>query len=347
MRIIFCLAILVYSLPALSQADRYDAAANWMQLKLDADVPVGLTVADTPIVVVSNRIMQKDSLRFMLQQRDGGKLHYFVVYNRSGIRHVLETQSLEEAVRYMPDKDRDWVTYVEGMGKLFTTDLERGIVLTGMYGVNTIMFDYPSINTSKKRLGNYFFALRNAKKIHADFQPVLTEIKSLRTQGKLGAGHLSMLYHSMGNNMIRQMVLRKKSSPINDCVWVDNIILNAPCVPQAGHRKWLGKVAFSSSIYVNYNPHDFTLGGALLVSKRNQLGMKLHRPVCPEVRYVNFHKLVNKEHNYFLDLPGRKRSSEKAFGYYNIIFHGNSADFADTAKYCRSYYKAIGWDILP
>ncbi len=333
--------------PAFAQTNRYDSDLYWMKLSLDTVPPVDIAVSDTPVVVVSNRIMKRDSLRFMVQERDGGHLHYFIVYSRNGRWHVFETPNLVTAIGYMPGKDRDWVTYVEGMGKLFTSDLERGITLSGLYGVNTIMFDYPSINTAKKQLGNYFFALHNARIIYKDFMPVLAEIKSLRERQQLGAGRLSMLYHSMGNNMIREIVRHKKISQLNDGIWVDNMLLNAPCVPQAGHRKWLSKVKFAKTIYIHYNPQDFTLGGAFLVSKKNQLGMKVHAPTCAEVRYINFHQLVGKEHSCFLNLPSGYIAPEKARRHYNTILHGNAIELSDNTSYSPSVYKHIGWDILP
>ncbi len=347
MRTILLLILLSLAVPALSRTDRYDTVPYWMKISLDVKPPTGLTHSDTPVIVISNRVMQKDSLRFMLQERDGRSLHYFIVYSRNGKWHVYETVNLEQAISYMPDKNRDWVTYVEGMGKLFTSDLERGITLTGLYGVNTIMFDYPSTNTSKKQMGNYFFALQNAKMVYRDFLPVLAQIKSLREQKKLGSGHLSMLYHSMGNNMIREMGRHKSISVLNDCVWVDNMVLNAPCVPQAGHRKWLGKIKFAKAIYIHYNPEDFTLGGAFLMSKQNQLGMKVQTPICDGICYINFHQLVGKEHSYFLNLPYGYPAPIQARRHYHRVLHGNAIELSDITTYSPSSYKHIGWDILP
>lgn len=343
--VLFVLSLL-FTISATAQYDWYNSDAFWSRLTLDAAPPSDISAADTPFVIVSNRRPDANSPRFMSQQRDNGTLHYFLVYSRNGLWHIYETANLAQSISLMPDKDRDWVAYVEGMGKLFTSDLERGFALSGMYGVNTLMFDYPSINTSKKQLGNYFFAMHNARTIYKDFTPVLAGFRRLRLHDSAGTGHLSLLFHSMGNNMIRESVRHKQLGSINECVWVDNLILNAPCVPQAGHRKWLGKVRFAKNIYVHYNPGDFTLGGAYLVSKKNQLGMKVKRHTCDNACYINFNTLVGKEHSYFLDLPNRYPSPPEAKRHFTALLHGSTIDTRLPA-YTPSAYRHIGWDIVP
>lgn len=349
MKNLITLSLLFISFAAGAQFEVYDGEPFWHRLSLDNTInPSAISDKDTAIVVVSNRLMQKDSTRFMSQKRDGHMLHYFFVYTHGGKWHIYETKDIEEAINYMPHKNRDWLAYVEGMGKLFTSDLERGITVSGMYGVNVIMFDYPSITSAKgKGLGNYFFAIGNAKTAYKDFTVVFADIKNLRSHHKMGTGHISMLFHSMGNNVMREMVRNDKLFVINDEVWVNNIILNEACVPQYRHRKWVDKIKFAQRIYIHYNPKDFTLGGAYLVSKLNQLGMKIKKPLSKQAEYINFHTLVGKEHSYFLSLPGRAPAKPEAMRHYTTVLHGNAAIFNDTNFYLPTAYKNIGWDVLP
>lgn len=349
MKKLVLLVLIAISFNAHAQFEVYDSAPFWHRLSLDNSInPAAISTNDTAMVVISNRIMQKDSMRFMSQKRDERMLHYFFVYTKGGKWHIYETKDIEEAISYMPDKNKDWLTYVEGMGKLFTSDLERGITVTGMYGVNVIMFDYPSISAAYgKGLGNYFFSVRNSKTAYKDFTVAFADIKSLRDHHKMGTGHISMLFHSMGNNVIREIVRHEKLFVINDEVWVNNIILNAPCVPQAGHRRWIDKIKFAERIYVHYNPKDYTLGGAYLVSKRNQLGMKINRQTSKHVEYINFHTLVAKEHSYFLSLPRRSPAKPEAIRHYRIVLHGNAADLDNMNAYIPGQYKHIGWDVVP
>lgn len=351
------IAILLTLLPLVTVAQRkpgnnpighFNDEAYWQKCAAVKHLPASpITAADTAIVVVSNRKPSTNPLRYTSEERDGTALYYYFVFSRNGKWNVLQVESLEKAIGYMPDKSRDWVMYVEGMGKLFTTDLYRGMSMAGQYNVNVIMFDYPSITTTKKSLGNYFFAIGNARKAYQDFIPAFERIKELHSTKNMGEGKVTMFYHSMGNHVIRQTVKHKKLEKINGSVWVDNIILNAPCVPRRGHKKWIDKISFAKAIYVNYNNEDFTLGGAYLMSKKLQLGHKPIRNISKKVTYVNFNTLCGKGHSNFLTLGGVQVCKPKAFDYYKTILHGNTVNVHDTSLFKPSEFKHIGYELLP
>lgn len=344
MRWILIFIISIIANNARAQLERYNSEAFWRRLSLDTKLLT--TEPDTAIVVATNRGMNKGDLRFMLEC-DSKDLHYFYVYAFDNQWHVLPAASLEQAIGYMPNKNNDWIIYVEGMGKLFTSGLERGMVVNGQYDVNVLLLDYPSITTTKKRLGNYYFALNKAKNCYRDFMPVLDTVKMLRSQKKLGSGHLTLFMHSMGNNMLREIVRNDRLQQLNDRVWVDNIILNAPCVPQKEHAEWLDEVQFGDRVYVNYNPRDYTLGGATLLSLKNQLGMKIKKPISRQVTYINFGKLVDRGHSNFISLPNRPPAPPEAIEHYTQLLHGHIIRFAKSNRYAPSEFRAIGWDILP
>ncbi len=352
MQYIFRLLILslLITLPSVgfAQFEYFNSEQFWGRLSLQ---PMGkqaeIAAGDTVIIVASNRASDTTGFRFFPERRDGKQIKYFVVYSSRGKWQVQPVQSLQDAVALMPDKNRDWVVYTEGMGKFFTTDLDRGMQLTGQYGVNVLLLDYPSITAFKKRLGNYFFARGNAKIAYKDFGPVLDTVQMLRERQLMGSGSMNLFFHSMGNIVMWQLVKKNKIDKINNSVWVDNLILNAPCVPQRGHRKWVDKIAFARRIYINYNQNDYTLGGAYLVSKRQQLGMKVKRPLSSKAIYVNFNTLADKGHSNFVNLYGRDRIPETAIEYYRVLFHGGAVNVQDSVKYRPSQYKAIGVDILP
>jgi hypothetical protein len=158
-RLLLALAFII-NLSAQGQGDYYNTPAFWSKLKVETKLESRYTKPDTAIIVVSNRATQDDKLRFMSEERDGKQLRYYYVYVRNGTWHVLPVQALKDAIQLMPERNRNWVVYTEGMGKLFTTDIYRGLSLAGQYGVNVILLDYPSITTTKSLMGNYFFAMR-------------------------------------------------------------------------------------------------------------------------------------------------------------------------------------------
>jgi hypothetical protein len=328
----------------------FNSETYWKKTRLIRQLPnYTITNADTPMVVISNRTYSGDSLRYMSESRSEKDLLYFFIFTHGGIWHVHPVESLEEAISLMPDKNRDWVTYTEGMGKLFTTDLTRGLLMAGQYHVNVIMFDYPSITTTKKSFGNYFFAIGNARHAYEYFAPATAHIKQLRKQGLMGNGKLTLFYHSMGNHVAKGIVRHHKLDAINDEVWVDNLVLNAPCVPRRGHKRWINKINYAKRIYINYNNEDFTLGGAYLASKKIQLGHKPIRNISRKenITYVNFNGMCGKGHSNFLTITGVQTCRPGASTYYNTILHGDSASVHDTKLFEQSKFKKIGWSLLP
>jgi hypothetical protein len=350
----FRLAIaLLLLLPAITRAQgnpiaHFNDEAYWQQCPMVRQLPASpIKASDTAIVVVSNRKPSNDALRYMSETRDGDTLRYYFVYSRGGRWNVLQVASLEKAIQYMPDKSRDWVMYTEGMGKLFTTDLYRGMSMAGQYGVNVILFDYPSITTTKKSLGNYFFAIGNARTAYKDFTPAFEDVKRLKEAGKLGTGNISMFYHSMGNHVIRQMVKHNKIDKLNGDVWISNVILNAACVPRRGHKRWINNISFAKGIYINYNQDDLTLKMAYLAGKKIQLGNKPVRNISSKAHYINFNTLCGSGHSNFLSLAGREPAKPAALQYYRTILHGQTPDMKDAKLFGVSSFKKIGVELNP
>lgn len=327
--------------------DFYNSEKFWNRLRIDSSSgALPITATDTAIVVVSNRGRQPADLRFMTEQRRD-TLSYFVVFSGKGVWQLRETNSLSEALRLLPENDKPWVVYTEGMGKLFTSDLERGMLLSGQYGVNVILLDYPSIRSDKGNLGNYRFAKKSAAAAYKDFVPVLDSIRILHQESPLLQGSLNLFFHSMGNKVVRELVLNHKLPVLNQGVWVDNLILNAPCVPQKKHKKWLDQIQFAKEIYVHYNPEDNTLKWARILSLHKQLGDRPRKPLSKKAVYVNFNEACGEGHSSFLNLPGRNPVSPRVISYYQRLFDGDTARVSDTALFEPSDYRGIGYDMLP
>jgi hypothetical protein len=128
---------------------------------------------------------------------------------------------------------------------------------------------------------------------------------------------------------------------------VDNLILNAPCVQQEGHCKWMDKIKFAKHIYIHYNPDDYTLSGAQLMSAHRQLGQKVQNPVSKRAYYINFNTLVGDGHSNFLSLHDREPAKKAALNHYRVLLHGDTIQLSNRKLYKPATYNKIGWDILP
>ena len=300
--------------------------------------------ADVIIAVASNRISRPGDVRFMSEERSDKELSYFLVFVKNGRWHVWRT-SLEAAIGGMKDANQDWVVYTEGFGKIFTTGIYRGLALADQHHVNVLYLDYPSYNTQKKMLGNYHFALSNAKRAGIDFVPLLDTVKRMRENGQMGNGRLSLFFHSMGNNAIREIVLQGHLGEINDKIWVDNLVLNSACVPERGHAAWVNKINFARQIYINYNPKDYTLAGANLISLTRQLGQGVIGDMSKKAVYINFYKQCKSNHSNFVSLLSHKPVLPGITAYYNTIFHGSTVSLDNTMAFsrCKNH---VGYDII-
>jgi hypothetical protein len=344
------LILLIFILPVASfgQSDYYSYFNTddfWRRLKVDKVAPLGmLSQEDTAIIVASNRKPKQDSLRFMSEDRDKDSVRFYVVYTRQDIWHIYRAQTLREAMEILPDKNRDWVVYAEGMGKIFTTDLDRGIAMAGQYGVNVLLLDYPSIRTDYKGYRNYRFVMRNSMASYKDFVPVLDTMRELRALGIAGTGTLNLFFHSMGNNIIRKIARSDHLNHFNSSVWVDNIILNAPCVPRRGAHRWIDSMHFAKRIYLHYNPQDFTLRWARIAGVRGILGERPKAPYSRQARYVNFNQLCGPSHSNFLNLRTRSGTKQASIAHYSKLFHGKDVEVHDGNLY-KQNSRFVGWYI--
>jgi hypothetical protein len=340
----FCL---IFSGKVHAQVGYFNSDAFWKQMKLQPrHAPAQIKKEDTAIIMASNRLFQDTAFRFLPDASVGG-IRYFVVYSHDEFWNVIPVDDLKTAIAYLPEKDKDWVIYTEGMGKLFTSATDRAMRMNAQYDVNVIMLDYPSIHAKWRRTRNYYFSKHYASIAYKDFAPVIDSVKILKTTSQMGSGSINLFFHSMGNIVLEKMVLNNKIQFLNQNKWVDNLVLNAPCVRQYHHARWLNKIDFAKRTYVLYNPKDFTLGGAYFMSRWNQLGMKVKRPLSEKATYINFEKLVGKRHSNFLNLRRYPAQPKAAVNIYGELLHGEKVNVQDTLSYRISDYKKIGWNILP
>lgn len=347
MRFTLLFIVLTCTLSVSAYENPFNSDNWWAKIPLEHEpVYTNKEEIDTSIIIISNRIMLKDTSRYMCEYKGRGTLRYFFVYAYQGKWHVLLTSGIQDALQHIPNLNKDWVVYTEGMGKIFPTNIHRSMMMASQYNVNVISLDYPSITTTKTMLGNYFFAIKNARNVYEDFYPVINEIKQLKEDNQLGTKKLTLFFHSMGNYVLREIAKRKYLDNINDTKWVDNIILNAACVPEKDHADWLSKVWFAERIYVQYNPKDKVLKGATLAGLTKQLGRNVEYPIVTKATYINFNTAIAERHSNFLNLYGRMPVTPVVKQHYHTLIHGQEADLSNEKIYATSPYQNIGMCIL-
>jgi hypothetical protein len=259
---------------------------------------------DTAFVMVSNRKFLPGQTRFATEQRNSDTLRYFVLKKQpNGPWTVTQVPDLYTAIRALPPQ-RDWLLYTEGMGKRFTDNVERGYLMSSTYGLNVILYDYPSRRSDLGLMKNFRFSLAEARASGDGWVRVLQETDNLRRSGAMGDKQLTLFFHSMGNLSVREAALQKRI-PAFTRPPADHVILNAPCVPARHHAEWLSDLNLGRQTFVHVNRGDYKLRGASLLSGNRKLGNKPGKEVAPGVHYIDFHASQGRTHNYFLWIPGR------------------------------------------
>lgn len=316
------------------RAGYFDSDSFWRSVEvIDEDAVVAGRV-DTQVALVSNRVFDYRELKFAKEESaTAGSLHYFEAFVLQGKWYIKPYQSLSTLLDQM-DKNRSLVVYTEGYGKTFIAGLFRAFAMRSQYRVNVLYLDYPSINSGKRRLGNWRFVLKEAHKAGADFAPVLDSLCQYQS-GKNNFSAVTLFYHSMGNLALKEILENDLFFGYNKYAWVDNLVLNAACVPAKGYTEWLSKANFARNILIHYNPEDRTLRGAQLVSGNRKIGVHPGEVLPATVNCVNFNRLVGKGHNYFLNLPFRAPVDQQVAVYMQKILDGAKVDFGDSTIFRR------------
>jgi esterase/lipase superfamily enzyme len=337
---ILCVTI---SISAQAQLSHYNSEAYWANFRLQTNY-ITPSLTDTCLVFVSNRHFYKDSLRFVDEFVDTAGLKYFFLQKNADRWNVFQVPTLSDAMRLMPEK-RDIVVYAEGMGKIFTTNVQRALLMRSQYNVNVVMFDYASINTTYRPSRNFKFARSNARISAPHYFRLLKTIQQARRENEDWVAHVkvSTFCHSMGNIIFREMMKHQPYEELNSEPFIDNVVLNAACVPSKGHNEWVEKIRFANKIYIHYNRSDWQLKGAHLLTLTPQLGEKLKGARANNASYVNFRDQVGRQHSYFLNFPHNEyRMTQEMKDYFVQLFSGNAAVLEDEKTLAKKQHVISG-----
>ncbi len=318
-RILF-LRLLLLSTPVFAQNNNKPVVpysyCNWSNICLDKTYTPSKN--DSCLFVVSTRNYNFSKQEFADYDYDNSSiLKYFAVYFKGNNWTAIPYSSLEELLNLKNDL-KDVVVFTEGLGKTFTLGIDRATKLMRIYPVNGIFFDWP---TERPYLGpgkNIMKTCKIAPKVAACYGKFLEEFQCYKNEHPQKFQTVTLLFHSMGNMVLMYNLkndLYKNLSP----GLVSNVVLNAACVKQRHHQKWIDKLSFAKNIYITINDRDRNLRGARIIFAAHQLGEKIKSRQSKKVHYVNFSEVLDGEHNYFLITSLLKRKPYLKQFYYDIF----------------------------
>lgn len=313
-----------------AQSPDYNSDAYWANFHLQqAGQPLpAMEAGDTCLVFVTNRHLDAGKQHFVDEYVDTAALKYLFLQKRGETWKVFQVDSLTAAMRLLPEK-RDIVIYAEGMGKIFTMNVERALLMRSQYHVNVVMFDYASINTTYKPSRNFRFARANARLSAPGYEQLLKQVQTARIAHENWSNgiQITAFFHSMGNIILRQMMLHQQYAMLNAHPFLDNVVINAACVPQRHHRSWVEQIRYGKHVYIHYNQSDWQLKGAHFLTFAPQLGEKAKQPRAKNAVYIDFRDQARRQHSYFLNFPRNDyRMTAAMKDYFSELFNGSGAE---------------------
>jgi len=287
---------------------------------------------DTCLLLVSTRHYNvADSLFLDYDYDTTATLTYFAIYFKGNCWTVVPKKNLETLMRCAHYSDH-LVAYTEGLGRTFTTAVDRGTRMMREYGVQVVQFDWPTQRPYMKGGKNFRTTYRVSKAVAKPYARFADSLQAYKNRHPGSYKSYTFFFHSMGNLVLMHAIKDKRFAGIAPRTF-DNVILNAACVPQRKHAVWLSTLNISTRIYVTKNNNDKNLNGARLVTFRRQLGERPRKPFSPNAVYVDFSQVLGKEHNYFL-LRHVLKDHPYIRSFYDTVLKGKEAGFEET------HYKA-------
>ena len=295
----------------------------WSIVKL-ADSTEKPVVRDTMVVMYTNRVLIDSSKYFFSHEIDHERPMLPLLATCLNQQWtVFRMPSIDSAMQFLPS-DRALVIYVEGLGKNFPIAMYRAAGMTTQYQVNVLMYDYPTLNERYDLIRNYYFAERNSKNNSEGYKDFLLQLIQYKADNRswISGKSTTVFHHSLGNAMLKEGVKEGYFDHLPDSAF-DRLVLNAACVPQWNHRKWINKLSYAKEIYIHYNKGDFELLGATLLKHRYILGSRPIKRTSHAV-YIDFNPLLDRKHNGFLNKPGRPKVPREAHEYYEALLQGKA-----------------------
>jgi hypothetical protein len=310
---------------------------TWEKVKF-SPIPVN-TNPDSTVIIVTNRECKTDQQIFFTDRiSPEKKLYYSVVTCNNGIWTSFLVTDKDSILKYT-DTDLNTLFYVHGDGKSFTSNLQACIRLRTLYKINLIAFDYPSYLPDAGGLKNFYNSRSNIRNSLDHFSEFIAFADhAYFKNGK----NRSIMFHSLGNYLLRKHITEKKQ-PYPILPVFDNLIVNAAAVKTSGHRKWVEKTRIQRRIYVTSNKNDWTLKGAGFITLSRQLGGNLRKPVAKNANYLNFTNIAGQAHNCFID-RNLITGSNQVFSFYNSVLNGQEYQLNEETNVTKRK-DGLGYDL--
>jgi hypothetical protein len=220
--------------------------------------------------------------------------------------------------------------YVHGFNKPFAETLEQGWLLQERYGVEVVLFSWPS-NTGGFVLGEYRKARRVAQASFGALDALLerygrymNERLTHSSEAALKAcrSTTNLMAHSLGNYLLEHYVLSAAYQA--ESRLFANVVLSQADVNSLDHPKWVDRMAVAQRVYVTINENDKVLGWSEALNPP-RLGRTLANLAARQATYMDFTALrgVRTKHQLWGEV-----NSAIARSFFDLVFKGGRGERA-------------------
>ncbi len=302
------------------------------------------------ILVLTNRLpVSGDSTTFVNKVDTASPLRAFCVSFSDSVLTVVPT-TIKDYIKTHDYPDADYVLFVHGDGKTFLHSAVRGLDIQNTYGVQVIVFAWPSRRDDGAIVSNFTTSLDNLKISAKHFSALVDTMDVIKTNylADNRNAKVTLFLHSLGNEYLPQFV--SDSGYMKSHQPYDNIIVNAAAVNSKDHNVWVQKLNIQKNIYINSNAKDVNLNGLRIISAYGYLlGELLVEPVANNAVYVNFTEAIGfklppgRSHTYYIG--EHVAESPNVRSYYNDLFHGLQPNLENNSLF-RKRNDVFGYDLI-
>ena len=238
----------------------------------------------------------------------------------------------ETEFKKIQKKGKDCIIFIHGFNQTFKKNLEKAYKLEEIYGLEVIIFSWPSHPKVKsyiiidKKLHQYRKAKKNAKISVVALDRMFEKINNylIKYQREDCETSTNLLIHSLGNYLFQNYV--QSSHYERETAIFDNIILHQADADNRNHHQWVDTLTYGERIYITINEDDKVLKFSKKYNGEKRIGSTDKRLKSKEAIYVDFTeaKHVENEHGIFKKDEGSlKNPNVKAF--FSLAFAGKKA----------------------
>lgn len=239
----------------------------------------------------------------------------------------------------MRTKKRNCVFLVHGYNTNFEAALNTAFNVRKYYGVEVILFSWPSLGGGEGRdsigkdvIGTASYkrdkriAMRSVGALDRCFEKLNLYMNRL-TEGEDCKQKFTLLCHSMGNYLLKNLL--KSSVYEGETLIFDNVVLCQADINSKDHDKYIDKIAHRRRMYVTINENDFALAWSrrkLGKAQKARLGHFTRNLTSTIAVYLDFTNAswVKKSHSFFSDEVPEK--NKRVHSVFNDILNGERGE---------------------